>query len=518
MAADYQLTPQDYLSIARRRALYLIGTFVVVFLGAVVIAVTMPPTYRSTGTIMVESQQVPDNIVPSAIKSQFDERINSIRQRVLTRESLLRIASKYGLFKDGSGSRTTAELVDGMRNRIGIELVNVEAVQNYRLGKATIAFKLFFEDRHSDIAYNVTRDLVALFLDWNVKLRTESAAEAALFLTQESDKLKTEVDRLEGVIAAYKRQNSSSLPEQETLRANMLARAENDLHEVERDIRSAKDALRSLEAELSAAKSSAGELPADELQRLKAEHAKLSAIYTESHPDLRALKLKITALEQKTNVAEAQSAPASPPNLAVYLAQSKVDSAYARLESLEQQKKILQAKIIQNEHVMEQTPRVKQGLDILLRDRDSAQKKYEEIYNKKMNAKIAENLESENKAERFTLLEPPLVPEKPVKPDRIKIIVMGFFLAIASSGGTLLLMATVDQRIRGADALAYVLGQPPLAVIPYLVIQEEEVRKRRLLKLSVAVFAGSVIAAAAAIHFFYMPLDIVLSKIQARLS
>lgn len=518
MATDYQLTLPDYLSIARRRAPYLIVVFLVVLLAAAAIAVFMPPLYRSTGAIMVESQQVPDNIVPSAIKSQFDERINTIKQRVLTRESLLRIASKHNIFRDSGGSRTATELVEGMRGRIGIELVNVDAVQNYRAGKTTIAFKLSFEDRHSDVAYNVAKDIVALFLDWNVKLRTESATEATLFLTQESDKLKAEVDRLEIMIASYKKQNINNLPEQELLRVNMLSRAETDLREAERDIRSAKDEIRSLEAEMSAAQTGTGELPSQELHRLKADHAKLSAIYTESHPDLRALKQKIVALEQATEVRDAQSSPTAATTLAVYLAQTKVDSAKARLESLEQQRKMLQNKIAQNEHAMEMTPRVKQGLEILVRDRDNAQKKYEEIYNKKMNAKIAENLESENKAERFTLLEPPLMPEKPYKPDRWKIFVMGLFVAFASSAGTLVLMATIDQRIRGADALAHALGHPPLAVIPYLVIREEEIRKKRLIKLSAIVFVGALIAGAAAIHFFYMPLDIVLSKIHARLS
>lgn len=47
-------------------------------------------------------------------------------------------------------------------------------------------------------------------------------------------------------------------------------------------------------------------------------------------------------------------------------------------------------------------------------------KKYEEIRAKQMSARISENLEQENKAERFALLEPPLMPEKPIKPNRKK--------------------------------------------------------------------------------------------------
>lgn len=517
MATEYELTLSDYLSIMRRRAPYLIGAFVVVLLIASVVAFAIPPAYRSTGTIMVESQQIPETMVPSAVKTQFDERINAVKQRVMTRESLLQIINKHGLFKE-SRSLTTSELIDKMRERVGIELMNVDAMQGNRPGKLTTAFTLSFEDRHPEVALQVAQDLVTLFLDWNVKLRTEGATETTLFLTQESGKLKTEVDRLEGMIAAYKRQNSENLPEQLTLRSNMLARAENDLYEVERDIRSSNEILRSLEAELSAAKHGMGvENPTQTLPALKAEYTRLSAVYMESHPDIKALKRKIEAMEQASVTPKPESASADAPSLAVYMIQAKVDAANARLESLAQQKKMLQGKIAQNEHAMMLTPKAAQELDVLIRDRDSAQKKYEEILGKKMNAKIAESLESESKSERFSLLEPPILPEKPFKPDRTKILLMGFFLALFSSGGAVMVLEIFDKRIRGVEALTHVLGYRPLVVIPYLPVQEEGIRRKRMLKRAAIAVVVALIAAVAALHFMYMPLDSLLIKILARL-
>lgn len=517
MATEYELTLSDYLSIIRRRAPYLIGAFVVVLLIAIVVAFTIPPAYRSTGTIMVESPQIPDNMVPSAVKTQLDERINAVKQRVMTRESLLQIINKRGIFKE-SRSLTTSELIDKMRERVGIELINVDATQGNRPGKLTTAFTLSFEDKNPEVALQVAQDLVTLFLDWNVKLRTESATEATLFLTQEADKLKAEVDRLEELIAEYKRRNSENLPEQLTLRSNMLARAENDLYEVERDIRSSNETLRSLEAELSAAKHGMGEEnPTQTLSALKAEHTRLLAIYTESHPDIRALKRKIDALEQAPATSKPEEIPTDAPSLAVYMIQAKVDAANARLNSLEQQKKMLQKKIAQNEHAMVQTPRVAQGLDVLIRDRDSAQKKYEEILGKKMNAKIAQSLESESKSERLSLLEPPVLPERPFKPDRIKILALGFFLALAFSGGAIMALEIFDKRIRGAEALTHVLGYRPLAVIPYLPIQDEVVRKKHMLKRAIIAAVVTMVAAIVALHFLYMPLGSLLVKVLARL-
>jgi len=519
MATEYELTLADYLSIMRRRAPYLIGAFVVAFLIALVVAFAIPPAYRSTGTIMVESQQIPDNMVQTAIRNQLDERINVIKQRVMTRESLLGIANKYSLFKESAGSLTTTELIGKMRERIVIESIKSnDAMPTSRQGQPTIAFTISFEDRNPEVALQVTKDIVDLFLDWNVKLRTEGATETTVFLTQETDKLKAEVDRLEGMIAAFKKQNSDNLPEQLNLRATMLARAENDLYEVERDIRSTNEGLRSLEAELSAAKRGMGEeVPSQTLPALKAEYTRLSGVYTESHPDLRALKRKIEAMEQASAKPKPEIAATDSTSLAVYMVQAKVDAAKARLDSLAQQKKMLQGKIAQNEQAMMQTPKVAQSLEVLTRERDSAQKKYEEILGKKMNAKIAENLESESKSERFTLLEPPILPEKPYKPDRKKVLLMGLFLAMASSGGAVMLMESIDKRIRGAEALTHVLGYRPLVVIPYFPIEEDIVRRKLVFNRAIITAVIALIVIIAALHFLYMPLDDLFVKIMASL-
>lgn len=519
MATEYELTFADYLSIIRRRAPYLIGTFVVVLVVAIVVAFTIPPIYRSTGTIMVESQQVPENIVPSAIRNQLDERINVIKQRVMTRDNLLKIANKYSLFKENIGSLATSELIDKLRDRIIIESISSgEAMNTNRQGQPTIAFTLSFEDQHPDVALQITNDLIALFLDWNIKLRTEGAMDTTAFLTQESEKLKAEVERLEALIAAYKQENRNALPEQLTLRMTMMARAENDLREVERDYRSTKEELRSLEVELAAAKHGMGEeIPSQSLPALKAEYARISAIYKETHPDVRRLKRNIEALEKIANAPESESTSTNPTNLAVYRLQAKIASDNARLNSLAQQRLMLQGKITENERAMIQTPKVEQGLDVLIRDRDSAQKKYEELRSKKMNAQIAENLESENKSERFSVLEPPLLPEKPFKPNRVKILALGFLLAIISSGSAIMLLESIDKRIRGVEALTHVLGYRPLVVIQYLPIREEGVRRERILKRVIMVATLALIAAILAIHFLYMPLNVLFVKILARL-
>jgi len=519
MAIEYQLTLHDYLMIVRRRAPYMIGIIVVGLLLSIFVAISIPPSYKATGTIMVESQQIPDNIVAGAIRNQLDERINMILQRVMTRESLLQIANKYSLFKDQTGSLTTLELTDIMRKRIVVDAASSsDVIHTNQQGKPTMSFTLSFEDKKPEVAFQVTNALIAIFLEWNVRIRTEGAVETTTFLTQEADGLRLEVERLEKLISDFKQQNRNALPEQLTLRMTMLTRAENDLREVERDIRSTKEETRSLEVELAAARMGVSEGASSQtLPALKAELARLSSIYKESHPDIRRLKNTIEAMEKTAGSSGTGAVSTDAPSLAVSRIQAKIASDNARLSSLSQQREMLQGKIAENESAMIKTPKVEQGLDVLKRDRDAAQKKYEELRNKQMNAQMAQNLESENKSERFTLLEPPVLPEKPFQPNRVKILLIGLLLSIASSGGAIMALESIDKRIRGMEALTHVLGYRPLAVIPYIPIKEEGERRERQRKLAIKIVVGVGIAAVVAVHFLYMPLDALFMKILARL-
>lgn len=524
MTTDYQLGLQDYLLVARRKLPYLISAFVVVLVISTIVAIALPPTYRSSAVILVESPQLITDV--NTALNPIEEQISHIEDRVMTRESLLSIANKYKLFAEDKTAKTTTALYEKMKDRISVGLIgnnpNIDqankknsAPASINNGTTSISFILSYDDRHPEIAYQVAKDLTALFLDWNAKLRSQAALDKSSFLSTEADKLKAEVDKLDNKILDFKRVNGNDLPEQLALLSGTVSRAESDYYEVDREIQSGNDELRTLQTELAIEKNSMGGEASDELPKLKTEYAKLSAIYTQSHPDVIALKNKIASLESANNASEPP--PVANPKKTATLLQTKIDSLQARIASLTKQKAELKIQLAQNAQAVAKAPRVKQELDMLTRDRDNAQRKYEEIYGKSANAQITANLESENISGRFTLIEPPVQPDESYKPNRPKIFLIGFFLAIAAPGALVMALATFDGQIRGANALSHVLGYQPLVVIPYLYIQEEELRFKRNIKRVIILLAITFIVALIAINFLYMPLDQLFMKILGRL-
>ena len=447
MATEYEMSVNDYLAIVKHHALLIILSVTAILGVCLAVALSLPPTYESSGTILVESQQISPDLVGPNNNTFADERIEVIRQRVMTREHLEGIINKYNLFTSQSRQLTLSEKIEEMRNSITVSLVSADVKGR---GEVTIAFRLGFEHRQPDIANKVANELVTLFLDENIKQRTERASETTEFLTQEADKLRVELETLENRLADFKQAHSNALPEHQELRMNMLTRAETELKEVDRDYKSAREEMRFNELELSAANSGLASKPGvagaaagqpQDLGSLKAEYARLMSLYTEAHPDVRAVKRKIAALE-----AQGSSGRALPASMDVAKAQARISASEARIQSLADQKQQILKKISTYEAQILETPQVERGLVTLMRDHENARKKYEEIRTKEMSAKISESLEQENKAERFVLLEPPLLPEKPIKPNRKKIAALGLVIAIPGTIGFLVSGLGVPDR------------------------------------------------------------------------
>ena len=515
---EYVLTLHDYVDIARRRALVMIVAFILVVTTASAFAILLPPVYQSSGTILIESQQISKDIIASSVAGYVSERIEVIKQRVMTRENLLRIMKKYNLFRDKNESRVTSELIYDLRKRINIKL------KGGRGRGKTIAFSISFEDRHAQLAYGVTSELVTLFLDENIKSRVESATETTKFLSQEAKRLKLELEKIESLVASYKQEHAGSLPENLGLKTAILQRTEISLANLDREYKATENELKRLERELTAAKSGLDvvETPVYRLKQLKAEYRQASINYKDTHPTIRALKRKIEMLEKgevsEDDIATRASETGFLINSELVLKiETLVGTAKDRLKSLDSQRKPMRKKISRYEKQIIKTPQVELGLSSLLRDHSNAKKKYEEIQAKQLTAQVAENLEGENKSERFSLIDPPLLADKPIKPNRAKIFILGLIVAFAAAFGIAFILETLNQRIRGKGALTVVLGDSPLVEIPYITTSDEHVKRKLLIKNSLIGFAIFIVISLIIVHFAYIELDLLFYKILARL-
>jgi polysaccharide chain length determinant protein (PEP-CTERM system associated) len=516
-----------YLEVAKRRLPFMAAVAAVIFAIGAIVAIALPPLYESTATILVESQQIPSDLVKSTITGYAEERIEVLRQQVMTRDNLLDIVKKYHLFAKKGEQSSPTDLVDKLRGRVTVQQVNTTLSGGGRSkNKSAIAFSISYEDESPQTAQQVTQDLVNLFLNKNVTTRTQRAEDTTIFLSDQAKDFDKQVTETEKKIAAYKAQYRDSLPENLALNRSSLEEAQNALtaaQNTERSLRQQNTYLRL--GSQSLASSGTGSGDSSDLVTLKAKLSSLQGVYGPAHPDVVALKKRIAAIEAE-RAAPAQKATqptddeikslAATGNPDAIRLAAQLASNTAQLEDLKNTEAQLNDRIADLKRRVERTPEVEQGLLQMQRDYENALSKYREIKSKELEAQVAQNLEESQNAERFTLLERPLAPDHPTKPNRGKILALGVVLAFGGGIGFGTLAESLDSGIRGRRTLERVLGTPLLGTVPMIWTDEEALARRKRRRFLFMVLVAGAIVALLAIHFLYMPLDVVWGKLVQR--
>lgn len=119
--------------------------------------------------------------------------------------------------------------------------------------------------------------------------------------------------------------------------------------------------------------------------------------------------------------------------------------------------------------------------------------------------------------ERFTLIDPARLPEKPVSPNVPAILLIGVFLGIAGGVGNISLKEYGDQSVRSPAALSAATGFPVIGSIPLIVTEEDRQRgrgkRRKIVAAAVVIFVGAVVF----FHFFIMDLTVLWAVLSRRL-
>ena len=81
----------------------------------------------------------------------------------------------------------------------------------------------------------------------------------------------------------------------------------------------------------------------------------------------------------------------------------------------------------------------------------SVQQDLDKAREKLLAARQGERLEEDQQSERFEVIEQPSLPQAPIKPNRKKILAMGFALSIVAGFGGVFAIESYDKTIRGTS-------------------------------------------------------------------
>lgn len=568
----------DYLDAVRRhKYLVIFSTLLFMALSAVV-AYILPATYKSEGLILIESQEIPRDLVKSTVTSYADQRIEIIRQKIITTSNVIDIVDKFNLYSDMRENSPPSEIVGLFRQNIKIKMVeaNVTDPRSGRARRASIAFKVAFLDKSPRLAQKVANELVTRFLNENVKARTDRASETTSFLRDEASKFQRKMQKSEQEIAAFKDKYSKSLPELLQYNLSSIERLQTELASNQSQIITLKDQILALTIEQSSLQyylpetSSIGSSAGSQLDQAQAEFSRLQAKYSSNHPDVIQAKRQIQGLKAELGIkgddagvlrVELQAAESKLVELKqkyaighpdVVALTKRVASLNKQLQSsgggakrnsssrkgnpiyrqigakvkaserevvrLNQRQAEIQSQLVEYEERIVQTHQVQRAYSDLTRDYENNASKYNELKAKQLEAELAQNLESENKGESFTLIEPPSVPSSSEKPNRLKILLLGVVASIGIGIGLALLMDMVSGGVRGYNAVTRVVGQAPLVVIPVITTEMDLMKRVNSRKRLFYIIVVGLLMLIVGFHFFVMNLEIFWFKLMRKIS
>ncbi|MBN2515702.1 MAG: hypothetical protein JXC33_06675 [Deltaproteobacteria bacterium] len=569
---------QEIKNLIRRRLLIFLLSSIPVFIVVVIVAFILPPIYVSKSTILVESQQIPQEYVKATVTGYVEERLQTITQGILSRSNLTRIINQFNLYPEMKKKYASEVILDKMRKDINLETIQAGG----RRGQSTtIAFTLSYEGKNPSIVQKVANVLASLYLEENLKKREAQATRTTQFLQQELDHIKEQINEYALKISEFKKAHIGELPEYNNINVSALEQLSRDLDQADMQIRSLRERKVYLEGQLATMSPStyAGEggggggefraAPEERLNALRLQLINLRSSLSDKHPDIIKLKREIEELENresgekgtseeekrlsdlknklvsmKSQLGEqhpdvmklskevaglskeiektkekssSDAASQNPVNPAYINLKTQVDTIDLETSRLLDEKSRIKKKMSEYQKKIEKAPLIEKEYESLNSDYDNAKLKYNEIMSKLMESQVAKGMEETQHGERFTIIEPAATPEAPEKPDRRKIILMGLFLAFGVGAGLAFVQENLDHSIKSEHELDEISHIPVLSSIPVIESDEEIKRRHKRIITGILIGIGVIIAAIFVIHFFIMPLDIVWLKIQRKI-
>jgi polysaccharide chain length determinant protein (PEP-CTERM system associated) len=446
---------EDYVEILRRNRRWLLAPAFFGLVLSTVIAYSIDDTYISRALIRLVPQQINESLVQTATSQQLADHINSMAESIKSRNTLTNLINTYGLYKRELKREPLEDVINQMRTK-DIQIQPTSGAANVT-GKNLPAMQVSFSYRDRFLAQKVCADLVARFMNEHTVDRMTNERATNDFLNDEFERAKRDLGALDQKLTDFRKRNAGRLPEQlETNVAQMNAieqrlstlnssasRNNEQRMLLESDLRSAKNRLASIK-DVQPQTQARNEHLLDldrQIQKLETNIADLKDRYTEDFPDLQTARAQLavlkrqreevakqdkstpkneTAAENPTLARERQDAKAS---IDMLQTQLKANAMEGRQIDKELQAANASAKTYQGR--LADSPVGDQEYAELIRDRELAKQKYQELEGKRQKSAISMDMESHQQGETLEVLDPASLPTTPTAPKRSLIIPLG---------------------------------------------------------------------------------------------
>jgi uncharacterized protein involved in exopolysaccharide biosynthesis len=203
----------------------------------------------------------------------------------------------------------------------------------------------------------------------------------------------------------------------------------------------------------------------------EAQLASARARYSDNHPDVKMAENQLAAA--KANAVSFQA------NAVGQSVQNQIAANNQAIVQLSNARAMAQGRAAAMAAAQARGPVVAQQVSQLQAKADQIRTDLGRITTNLLNARSVAKMTSEQHGERLTLVDPPVTPDTPTKPNRPLFIIAGLIGGLLVGVVLALLVEVIQKPIRSAATLTRIFGAPPLGVIPVLSKKQSRGRRRK---------------------------------------
>ncbi|HVF92855.1 MAG TPA: Wzz/FepE/Etk N-terminal domain-containing protein [Sphingomonas sp.] len=439
-------------SILWQRRWWIIVPLLLCSIAGVAAAFLLPSTYRSSATLLVESPQLQTETANAPNGgSLIDKRIAKVRQQVLSRPDLIELIENNNLYNEERQDKPLSEVIDSMRKATSISPVSADIGNGP--GSNTIAFALTFEYPDPQKAQIVAQDFVERLVRLDATQTAQQATGTVEFLQEQANGLQGQISAIERQIAGIKAANGMVLSNSNTM---MMPGGgggyQGQIAQLQRE-------NAQLTAQLRLQNTAVDRDPA--VAAAEAQLAGAKAVYSDSHPDVRLAEQRLAEAKRFASTNIKKFNPSS-------VLQQQIAANNASIANLTGAQNMDQARMGAVATAQARGPAISEQIAQLQAKADGLRTNYQTVATSLIGARGTAKLSEQQKGERLTVIDPPVVADQPSWPNRPLLIAGGIALGLGIGIVLAFLLELVMRPIRGVGALQQVIGEPPLVIVPNL--------------------------------------------------
>lgn len=429
---------KKYLQLIAKKRYLFVSLALIIMAGTAITSYILPERYESKCTVFIEKSVISELVKGIAITPSFEDKLRVLSYTLKSRTLLLKVFNDLGLEFEKQDNGQQEKMVRDFQSRTDIKMKDKDGL-----------FVVSFVDKNPRFARDFVNALVRRYVEGNVASKREESNDATRFLGEQITTVKAKLDEVETRADSFKRENGSVLAQSEGMVISAISDAQQKIDEI-------MIKRRQLEGMQTLARQS--DPLKTKLAVLKKKQQELGLVYTDNHPEVVETNNEIAAIKHQLQSGSARAELMDSPSL-------EMERISMELKSLRDSENNQRRIIASKQSLLRNIPAVKTGLEELEREKNSQKSLYEQLVARHGQSEVSAQMEVQDKATTFRIVDSAILPTKPFSPERVKIILLGIVGGLVASFGFIVLLDQLDKSVRNVESLKS-LGIQVLAVVP----------------------------------------------------